>query len=154
MAKATGWEEYSLLPGEANIFFEGTFVGKTFIDPNNIKDTLLLSLGRDKRIVVKREKLKDLTSRKLIGTTQKENYTWEISIRNVKAEVIKITVEDQLPVSQNTLIEVTALETGGANFTKDSGKLIWNLTLQPNETRKLAYKFEVKYPKDKQVSGL
>ena len=67
---------------------------------------------------------------------------------------IKIIIEDQLPVSQNTQIEVTALETGGANFTKDNGKLIWNLSLQPNETRKLTYKFEVKYPKDKQVSGL
>ena len=154
LAKATGWEEYSLLPGEANIFFEGTFVGKTFIDPNNTKDTLSLSLGRDKRIVVKREKLKDLTSRKLIGTSQKENYTWEISVRNTKSEAIKIIIEDQLPVSQNTQIEVTALETGGANFTKDNGKLIWNLSLQPNETRKLTYKFEVKYPKDKQVSGL
>ena len=154
LAKATGWEEYNLLPGEANIFFEGTFVGKTFIDPNNIKDTLSLSLGRDQRIVVKREKLKDLTSRKLIGTSQKENYTWEISVRNTKAEAIKIIVEDQLPVSQNTQIEVTVLETGGATFTKDTGKLLWNIALQPNETRKLIYKFEVKYPKDKQVSGL
>src|SRR6478609_2073099 len=45
LAKATGWEEYSLLPGEANIFFEGTFVGKTFIAPNTIKDTLSVSLG-------------------------------------------------------------------------------------------------------------
>src|SRR4029078_3612774 len=35
MARATGWEELSLLPGEANIFFEGTFTGKSFIDPNN-----------------------------------------------------------------------------------------------------------------------
>ncbi|MBK5279544.1 MAG: DUF4139 domain-containing protein [Bacteroidia bacterium] len=154
LAKATGWEEFSLLPGEANIFFEGTFVGKTFIDPNNIKDTLSLSLGRDQRIVVKREKIRDLTSRRFIGSSQKENYTWEISVRNTKAEVIKIVVEDQLPVSKNAQIEVTALETGGANFMKDSGKLIWNLTIQPNETRKLSYTFEVKYPKDKQVSGL
>ena len=154
LAKATGWEEYNLLPGEANIFFEGTFVGKTYIDPNNIKDTLSLSLGRDKRIVVKREKLKDLTSRKLIGGSQKENYAWEISVRNTKSEAIRIIVEDQLPVSQNTQIEVTVLETGGANFSKDTGKLLWKITLQPNETRKLTYKFEVKYPKDKQVSGL
>ena len=154
LAKATGWEEYNLLPGEANIFFEGTFVGKTFIDPNNIKDTLSLSLGRDKRIVVKREKLKDLTSRKLIGGSQKENYAWEISVRNTKTEAITIIVEDQLPVSQNTQIEVTVLDAGGANFLKDTGKLNWNLIIQPNETRKLTYKFEVKYPKDKQVSGL
>jgi len=154
LAKATGWEEFNLLPGEANIFFEGTFVSKTFIDPNNIKDTLAISLGRDKRIVVKRDKLKDLTSRKLIGTSQKESYTWEISIRNTKTEPIKITVEDQLPVTQNAQIEVTPLNTGGANFNKDTGKMIWNWNLQPNETKKVSYQFEVKYPKDKIVTGL
>ena len=154
LAKATGWEEYNLLPGEANIFFEGTFVGKTFIDPNNVKDTLTLSLGRDKRIVVKREKMKDLTSRKLIGGSQKESYAWEISVRNAKTEAIKIIVEDQLPISQNTQIEVTVLDSGGASFSKETGKLVWNIQLQANETKNLIYKFEVKYPKDKKVSGL
>ncbi len=154
LAKITGWEEYNLLPGEANIFFEGTFVGKSYIDPNNVKDTLSVSLGRDKRIVVKREKLKDLTSRNFIGSTKKESYAYEISIRNTKAESIKIIVEDQLPISQNTQIEVNTIDLGGAKFNKDSGKLVWELELKPNETRKLTYKFEVKYPKDKQVSGL
>lgn len=154
LAKATGWEEFNLLPGEANIFFEGTFVSKTAIDPNNIKDTLTISLGRDRRIVVKREKLKDLTSRKVIGGTQKESYSWEISVRNTKTDAIKITVEDQLPVSQNTQIEVTPMNTGGSAFNKDTGKMVWNLTLQPNETKKLSYQFEVKYPKDKIVTGL
>jgi uncharacterized protein (TIGR02231 family) len=154
MAKALGWEEFNLLPGEANIFFEGTFVGKTFIDPNTIKDTLAVSLGRDKRIVVKREKLKDLTSRKLIGTTQKESYAYEVSVRNTKQEAIKIEIEDQIPVAQNTQIEITVLETGAAKFNKDSGKLSWALTVQPNETKKVGYKFEVKYPKDRQVTGL
>jgi uncharacterized protein (TIGR02231 family) len=154
LAKGTGWEDFNLLPGEANIFFEGTFVSKTFIDPNNIKDTLAISLGRDKRIVVKREKQKDLTSRKVIGTSQRESYTWEISIRNTKSEPVKITVEDQLPVSQNAQIEVLPTDLGTAKFNAINGKLSWNLTLQPNETRKLVYKFDVKYPKDRQVSGL
>jgi uncharacterized protein (TIGR02231 family) len=154
LARATGWEEFSLLPGEANIFFEGTFVGKSFIDPNNIKDTLSVSLGRDKRIVVKREKLKDLTSRNFIGSTKKESYAYEISVRNTKAESIKIIVEDQVPVSQNTQIEVSLQDVGGAKFDKSKGKLVWELELKPNETRKLIYKFEVKYPKDKQISGL
>jgi uncharacterized protein (TIGR02231 family) len=154
MARATGWEEFSLLQGEANIFFEGTFVGKTYIDPNNIKDTLSVSLGRDKRIVVKREKLKDLTSRNFIGSTKKENYTYEISVRNTKAENIKIVVEDQIPVTQNTQIEVALIDMGGAKYDKVKGKLVWELELKPNETRKLLYKFEVKYPKDKQINGL
>jgi uncharacterized protein (TIGR02231 family) len=154
IARGTGWEEFNLLPGEANIFFEGTFVGKTFVDPNNIKDTLSVSLGRDKRIVVKREKLKDLTSRKLIGGNQRESYTWEISVRNTKSEAVKIVVEDQLPVSQNTQIEISPVDFGGAKHNANTGKLVWTLDLQPNETKKLTYKFEVKYPKDQQVSGL
>jgi uncharacterized protein (TIGR02231 family) len=154
MACPTGWEEFSLLPGEANIFFEGTFVGKSYIDPNSIKDTLAVSLGRDKRIVVKREKLKDLTSRKTIGGSQKESYTWEISVRNTKTEAVTITVEDQIPVSQNKDIEVTLLDKGNAQYYLTTGKLKWELTLQPNETKKMTYQFEVKYPKDRQVTGL
>jgi len=154
LARATGWEEYSLLPGEANIFFEGTFVGKTFIDPNTIKDTLSVSLGRDKRIVVKREKLKELTSRKLIGANQRESYAWEISVRNTKAEAIKVIVEDQVPISQNSQIEVGVLDVAGAKYNKDTGKLSWELNLQPNETKKMVLKYEVKYPKDKPVNGL
>jgi uncharacterized protein (TIGR02231 family) len=154
IAKATGWEDFNLLPGEANIFFEGTFVGKSYIDPNNIKDTLSVSLGRDKRIVVKRDKLKDLTSRSFMGSTKKESYAWEISVRNTKTESIKIIVEDQVPVSQNTQIEVSVLDTGGAKYNKATGKLEWEFEIKPNETRKMTYKYEVKYPKDKQISGL
>lgn len=154
MARAIGWEEFNLLPGEANIFFEGTFVGKSLIDPNSIRDTLAISLGRDKRVVVKREKLKDLTSRSMMGASRKESYAWEISVRNTKTEGIKIMVEDQVPVSQNSQIEVTVLDAGGASYYKQSGKLMWTIDLKPNDTRKVIYKFEVKYPKDKVVSGL
>ena len=154
IAKATGWEEFSLLPGEANIFFEGTFVGKTFIDPNSIKDTLSVSLGRDKRIVVKREKVKDFVSRKAIGTNVRETSAYELSVRNTKQEAIKIVIEDQVPVTQNNQIEVTVSDTGGANYNKDNGKLKWTWTLQPNEMKKTVFKFEVKYPKDKQITGL
>ena len=154
IAKATGWEEYNLLPGEANIFFEGTFVGKTFIDPNSVKDTLSISLGRDKRIVVKREKVKDFTSRKAFGANIRETYAYEVSVRNAKQEAIKIVVEDQVPLTQNNQIEVMVSDTGGATYNKDTGKLSWTWMLQSNETKKTVFKFEVKYPKDKPISGL
>ncbi len=154
IAKATGWEEFNLLPGEANIFFEGTFVSKTFIDPNSIKDTLAISLGRDKRIVVKREKVKDFTTRKAIGASVRETSAYEISVRNIKQDVVKIVIEDQVPVTQNNQIEVTVADAGGANYNKETGKLSWVWMIQPNETRKATFKFEVKYPKDKQISGL
>jgi uncharacterized protein (TIGR02231 family) len=154
IARITGWEELSLLPGEANVFFEGTFIAKSFIDPDNIKDTLAVSLGRDKRIVVKREKIKDFSSRKSIGTNQKDSYGYTISVRNTKAEDIRIIVEDQIPVSQTSQIEVTVLDTGGAKYQKDYGKLTWEFTLKPQETKKVEYKFEVKYPKDKRITQI
>lgn len=154
MARATGWEEFNLLPGEANIFFEGTFVAKTFIDPNNVKDTLAISLGRDKRVIVKREKLKDFTSTKFIGTNKRESFAYEISVRNTKTDAIKITIEDQVPVSQDSQIEVTVTDVGGAKHNKNTGKLTWELDVAPNETKKVIFKFEVKYPKDRIIPTL
>jgi uncharacterized protein (TIGR02231 family) len=154
IAKAIGWEEFNLLPGEANIFFEGTYVGKTFVDPNSIKDTLSVSLGRDSRIVVKRERVKDLTTRKLIGANQRETYGYKISVRNTKTESVTIVVEDQVPVSLNSQIEVTAVNFGGAKHNTETGKLTWEFTLKPNESKDMTFNFEVKYPKDKQLPGL
>jgi uncharacterized protein (TIGR02231 family) len=154
MARITGWEELSLLPGEANVFFEGTFIAKSFIDPENIRDTLSVSLGRDKRIVVKREKIKDFSSRKAIGTNQKESYGFTITVRNAKAENIRIIIEDQVPVSQNSQVEITLVDLGGAQYHKDYGKLKWDLAIKPQETKKVEYKFEVKYPKDKRISQI
>lgn len=154
VAKAVGWEAFNLLPGEANIFFEGTFVGKSYIDQNSIKDTLSVSLGRDKRIIVKREKLKDLSSRKFIGANQRESFTYQISVRNTKTDVVKIIVEDQVPVAQDSQIEVSVTDVGAAYHNKDTGKLSWEITLQPSETKTIIYKFDVKYPKDRQIEGL
>lgn len=154
MARVTGWEELNLLPGTANVFFEGTYVGKTLIDPMLIQDTLSLSLGRDKRIVVKREKVKDLSSKKAIGSNIRETRGYEISVRNTRQEPITIVVEDQVPLSRNNLIEVMVADTGGAVWNKETGKLTWTLTLQPSEAREVSFRFEVKYPKDKMIQGL
>jgi uncharacterized protein (TIGR02231 family) len=154
LAGATGWEDFNLLPGEANVFFEGTFVGKTYVDPQSIKDTLYVSLGRDKRIAVKRNKLKDLSSRTMIGINQKETHGYEITVRNNKSEPILITIEDPIPVSKNSQIEVTLRNAGGGKYNSVTGKLALEITLKPNESRRLAYDFEVKYPKDKLIAGL
>jgi uncharacterized protein (TIGR02231 family) len=154
MAGTTNWADFNLLPGEANVFFEGTFVGKTFIDPQNIKDTLYVSLGRDKRIAIKREKVKDFNSHVVIGLNQKQANGYEINVRNNQSEPVTITVEDQIPVSKNSQIEVSLVNGGGAKFTPENGRLVWEFILKPNESKRLVYQFEVKYPKEKVVAGL
>ncbi|MFZ9980693.1 MAG: DUF4139 domain-containing protein [Cyclobacteriaceae bacterium] len=154
MAYVTGWEDLSLLPGNANIFFEGTYVGQTFIDPNQVKDTIALSLGRDPRIVITREKSRELSSRKLIGTHQRETAAWTVKIRNNKNEPIKISVEDQVPVSVNSMIEISGVDAPGANWDKQTGKLKWSLNVNPSENKSLTFRYDIKFPKDKVINGL
>jgi uncharacterized protein (TIGR02231 family) len=154
MAGTTGWADLNLLPGEANVFFEGSFVGKSFIDPGSVHDTLFFSLGRNKRIVVKRDKVKDFNSRVLIGSNQKESHAFEIKVRNNQSQTVAIAIEDQIPLSKNSQIEVTLVDTGGAQYSSVSGKLVWEITLKPNESKRLLYHFEVKFPKDKIIAGL
>ena len=152
LARITGWNQYNLLPGEAQVFFEGTYVGKTFINPEEVNDTLTVSLGRDPRVVVKREQKKDFTSRKMVGSNIRETAAWEIVLRNTRSEAITITVEDQVPVSRNSQIEVALTDAGGASYNRDTGKLVWDITLQPNESRKLNFAYEIKYPRGRQIS--
>jgi len=154
LAEVTGWEDYKLLPGEANIYFEGTYVGKSFINTKTTDDTLKLSFGRDQSVNITREKLKDFTSKKFLGENKKETFAYEIAIRNTKKVPIKLLVEDQIPLSSNKEIEIEVVEISGAKHNKVSGKLSWELNLQGGETKKLKLIYSVKYPKDKAIGNL
>jgi uncharacterized protein (TIGR02231 family) len=153
-AQLTGWDELNILPGEANVFLEGTYTGKTYLNPQATGDTLLVSLGRDKKIVLTREKVKEYKSKSFLGGNRKETRGFLISIRNTKDQPITLTLEDQIPVSNNSQIEVELLEDSGGQLDKTTGKITWNLQLAANETKKIPLKFSVKYPKNQQMPGL
>jgi uncharacterized protein (TIGR02231 family) len=153
-ATITNWEKYNLLPGNANIYFEGTFVGTSFIGNNDTKDSLLISLGRDKKIITKRETVEAFKSRRNIGSNVRESFGFRITLRNTKSEPVTIVVEDQVPISQDSRIEVETEELQGADYNRETGKLMWRLTLQPLENKELTFKYNVKYPKGKNIQGL
>ena len=143
------WENLHLLTGEANIIFEGTYIGKTLIDPTSVLDTLNVSLGKDKRVVVTREKLKDFSSVKFMGANKKQVFTYELTVKNNKKEKIEMMLKDQYPISTNKEIEVELLESGGAAVNTELGVLTWKLNLAPGESKKLRMSYSVKCPKEK-----
>ncbi|GGA87587.1 DUF4139 domain-containing protein [Puia dinghuensis] len=149
LGQLTGWEKLNLLPGEASIMVEGTYIGKSRIDPGSIQDTLNLTLGRDKRIVVKREKLVDYSSVKFLGSSKKQVYTFLITVRNNKKEKARMILKDQYPLSTDKDIETELLDSSGAVVNPDTGILTWNLELAPGESRSYRISYSVKYPKDK-----
>jgi uncharacterized protein (TIGR02231 family) len=152
LAKITGWDKLNLIDGDANIFYEGTYVGKSFINTRNITDTLSVSLGRDKNVLVTRLKLTELCEKKTLGTQKKETLVFEINVRNKKKQDIEIEIDDQIPLSVIKEIEVDLTESTGASYDPVTGKLSWRLKLQPGDTKKLKFGFTVKYPKDKVIT--
>jgi hypothetical protein len=150
-ASITNWNKYNFLSGEANLFFEGTFMGKSLIDVNTAADTLNFSLGTDKNIVVTRTLQKELTQRQSIGSTKKETRDWLIEVKNHKNQPVNLLVEDQIPVSQNTAIDVEKQELSGAELDEATGKVNWKLQLQPQADKKVHLKYLVKYPKNQLV---
>ena len=147
----SGWAEQNLIGGEATLYFENTFVGKSFLNVNQLKDTLTVSLGNDNSILVKREKRKDFTSRRTFGSNKTETYSFLITVRNNKSNQIRITVNDQIPLSSNSGIEVEAEELSGGNYNRQTGEISWDIEIKPQETREIILTYSVKYPKDKTI---
>lgn len=152
IANITNWEPYNLLEGEANIFFENTFVGKSVLDVRHISDTLSLSLGRDKSVQVKREKAKELTTKKLFASKKEDSRTWHISVRNGKKAPISMILYDQVPVSTNDEIEVTTETLSGGNLNKEKGEVKWTFKLDPSAKKEIDLKYTVKYPKERTLN--
>jgi len=147
IAKIIDWEKYSLLEGEANVFFEETYVGKTLLDVRYASDTLEISLGRDKKVSVNREKIKDFTTKQFIGNKKEEIRTWKTTVKNNKNQEINMIVLDQVPVSTAEDIEVNVLNVSGAKRDLETGEIKWEFTLNPVDKKELDLKYSVKYPK-------
>lgn len=154
LADVLDWEKLNLQAGNANIIFEGTYTGKSFINPANILDTLSLSMGKDKKIIITKEKQEDYSSTKFIGSNKKQAFTYLIKIRNTKKEAIELSLKDQYPLSTQSDVEIELLESSGAGVNKETGMLSWNLKIAPNETKTIKLSYSVKAPKSKILAGL
>jgi TonB-dependent SusC/RagA subfamily outer membrane receptor len=154
LAELNDYAKYNLLPGEANIVFEGMYVGKTMINPNQTQDTLNLSMGRDKKISIKRERVTDKSGTKFLSSYKEQTFTYDITVRNNKKEEINMLLKDQYPLSTDKEITVELLDKDGAKENEEIGVLTWEIKLKPNETKKYRISYKVKYPKDKLIGNL
>ena len=151
IANVSNWEQYNLLEGEANLFFEGTYVGKTLLDVRYATDTLQISLGRDKNINVKREKIKEFTTKKFIGSKKEEARGWDIDIKNNKSQQINMLLFDQVPVSTLEEIKVEVSEFSAGKHDPKTGEIKWEFKIGPSESKKFSLNYFVKYPKNRKL---
>ncbi|MFZ4927500.1 mucoidy inhibitor MuiA family protein [Chryseobacterium sp. Mn2064] len=151
MAFVKNWQNLNLINGEANIYFEDNYIGKTHITSNYVKDEFPISLGVDERITVKRIKLEDKASQKGISSNKWETESYQINIRNNTKENIELEVLDQLPISENAKITVKSLDLGGGDYDGKTGSILWNKKIGSGNSEKISFSYEVKYPKEMQI---
>jgi uncharacterized protein (TIGR02231 family) len=154
LAEISDYSKFNLLPGEANIIFEGMYVGKTSINPNQTADTLNLSMGRDKKIVIKREKIADKSGVKFLSGYKEQTFTYDITVKNNKKEAVQMLLKDQYPISTDKEITIELLDNGKAKENTETGILTWESKLDAGETKKFRISYKVKYPKDKIIENL
>jgi hypothetical protein len=142
-AQVTGWDKLNLLNGESNLYFDGTFIGKTYIDVNSTKDTIGFSLGKDQKIQIERKRIQEKSTNRVIGSRQKFEVTWEINVRNNGGASIPILIKDQFPISIDNDIKVKQGEYGDGNLDEKTGILTWRYNLVPSASKTINFNYTV-----------
>lgn len=151
-ASLTDWEKLSLRNGYAGIYYEGTYMGETFLNVETASDTLQISLGKDENIVIKREEIISKEDVKLVSGNKEETFHYRISIRNNKQNKIRLSIKDQYPISANDDIKVKEIEHSEGKVNSESKLIEWEIKLNPAEEKELNLKYRVAYPKKKIIN--
>ncbi|QPB79544.1 mucoidy inhibitor MuiA family protein [Proteus sp. GOKU] len=154
-AEVKDWENLNLLNGRANIYYMNSFVGNSYINTNELTELLSIPFGIDKNIQISRINNEKIRKEPIfIGTTieQKESYT--IKVRNTYNSPVKVTIYDQLPLSQENNINVADAIYKDGVLDKDTGEIKWDITLGAKEEKSLPLNYTLSYPKNRQIMGL
>lgn len=151
IASISNWSRYNLLQGEANIYFENTFITETIIDAQSFNDTLSISLGPDRNIALKRVKDEDFCKTKILSANTNQSIGFNIDIRNNRKQQINLECYDQIPVSKIDDIKVKSINISKGTLNEKTGIIKWKMKMMPSENKKLQLAYEVKYPKRKNV---
>jgi len=151
IAQISKFDELGLVPAKANIFFDGSYMGETYVDPTSMDDTLSLSLGKDPNVQIKRKLLKKDCKEKIIGDRVERNFAYSIEVKNLKSTPVNLTLLDQIPITQNGDISIEAKNISNAKKEDRTGILEWRINLKPKGKKVIDFKFKIKHDKNKRV---
>ena len=155
LAEIAEWQNLGLLSGTANLTYEGTWIGETFIDASSTQQTLSLTLGTEPRVAVKREKLQDFSSTRTLGGNTEQTFTYQITVKNNLSRPVDLVLKDQYPTSTNREIVVTLDRDRTTRWTDnvaETGVITWEGPLTPGETRTYRISYTVRYPKNMRLN--
>lgn len=147
-AKVKNGSSAAYLPGPLNVFLGGDFLGKANMEPAAPGQEFTLSLGADDRIKVKRERINEKTKDAFFSKKITLSNGFRITVENFTGAKQTITVIDQIPVSQDSSIEVTEFESNLKPTEKieEKGELRWKLDLDNGKKQVIEFSYDIIFP--------
>lgn len=151
-----------LLAGRLNVHFGGRFIGGTALPEKKAGEELLVNLGAERGLKVRREKLTDKLTETFFGKVDRSSVARELEfstkIENLKDEPVRIHLFDSIPVSKTDRIQIKGVEVKPEPTQKNhqelEGVMLWDIQVKPRAVLDVRVKFFVKHPKDNLPSGL
>lgn len=143
VAKVQNYIKYSFIKCNANVFLNNRFIGTTVINPVSDDGTMIVSLGPDNKIQVRRVSEKQLSSKSFIGGTHTQEELYAIKIINGKSVPAHIIVVDQLPVSTHVKVMVEKTTLSGGTVEETTGKVTWEIDVKPNEEKDIKFGYKI-----------
>lgn len=154
-ATVTNTSAVILLPGAANVFQEGEFVGRTNLETVAPGEELEVQLGVDDRIRVERELRRRSAGKAVLSGTRSVDVAYEIAVENHRGRTSKITVHDHIPLSRDGDVKVKLRECSPKALSQDElGQLTWELNLKAGDQANIRFAFTVEHPANAVLSGL
>jgi uncharacterized protein (TIGR02231 family) len=147
---------FTLLPGMAQLFEGGEYLGATRLDMTVPGQVFALALGADERLRVERRlAAREVDKAFIIGDRRRIRYAYTIEVENLRDGPQVVLVRDQLPVSRDEQIKVK-LE--GAeprpNQHSELNLLEWKLVLDRGSRQLVRFDYSVEHPRGMDVIGL
>lgn len=149
-------EEAPLLPGRVSLYRDGTFVGRGQMMLAQKDEAVRLGFGPDEQVKVARAVVrKSDGTAGLITSSKTDEREFKITVRNGHAAPISLTIEEQLPVAENSEIQVEMLPSSTQPTQRDvrdqRGVMAWTMDLPAGATRELKFGWRVRWPTEKSI---
>ena len=153
-SEVTNNTPYPLLAGQANIFNDVVFTGKTYLKTARSGEKFDLYFGSEDQIKVKRELAKVSKKAGLLGSNS-VSYRITVELENFKKSAVTVSLLDQLPLPGNAEIKVKLEDAAPKpDETRQDGTLVWKVNLAAGEKKKVTYDIVIEYPKGRELVGI
>ncbi len=155
-AKFKNASEYLMLPGEASLYHAQDFVGARALETVAPNQEVELFLGAEPRLrVTRQETQREVNKTGLMGNTAGAALAYRIVVENPSLDSARVTVLDQIPVSQHADIKVKLREANPKPTEQNErGELTWQVEIKKGGKAQIDFGVTVEYPKEMRVVGL